>query len=308
MKPTATLLLLLISTMALTQAEGSCKNGCLSCRTNGEVEWCLACSGAKHVVTNATNGRCEGAPLANCVFQTQDMQNNQLCFECELGYGLIFKEVDADAEADGNRRHFEGYTCKAIDNSTMATTGYFYTKKDEGATEKFVAQTCRYGYKVNQNKEKCTLSAEHRPYIEHCLVYNAGGPGCDLCDGKRLYDRIREKCIDDNTGILGINGEFYFRGKWTNFRLPNVQKGFTVKEARPNALNNFRNPDSIANPDFYRIADFSWFNYYQRSHSKDYHHFTSEKYGDVGMKVSARGYVACVWALVMFLGILVFSK
>lgn len=299
-----TFLLLLISTTTtvLTQTEGSCKNGCVSCRTNGELEWCLACSGAKHIITNITNGRCEGAPIPNCIVQSQDIDNNQLCYQCELGYAITLKEMPEEEAADGKKAHFEGYTCKKIDNSTMATTGVFYTK--QGETEKFIAKTCQYGYEVNQKEDKCTISGTNSPYIEHCLIYERNIIKCLLCEGKRIWNQRLLKCEDDYYGISvhGDDESSYFNKKWLSGRTINFYKNFTTKETHPRFVNN-NQIIKVQNGKIMRNADFSSNRvYFLMDLSQDFTLYSHPQFGDVGDRMPmpgsrAYGCVASVWIL-----------
>ena len=206
---------------AATQPQGgSCKGGCVSCRTNGETEWCLACRKKKHVMSNAIDGKCEGDPIANCEVQFA-FGSTQICAMCSEGFGLVKEIVKADATAK-TKQHVKATQCKAFatDDPYAVTGEYRKDGRKTTPTEYFYATSCKYGYTPTEivksvdettggnTARKCQPTTSTQNYDENCLSYTSSG--CFRCKGSYVKrDNFDGRCeqLVNNAGGTGSGGD-----------------------------------------------------------------------------------------------------
>lgn len=235
------LLLTLVSCQgdtATTVKGGSCKNGCVSCRTNGETEWCLACYKSKHVMTTAIDGKCEGTAsgISNCIISFA-FGSDQLCIKCDVGYALVINEEKAETAADGKNQRTTGYTCKEIPANSNSVIGTFKKTKTDSSTQYFFAEKCKYGYiptdngvdAISETKgSTCQPSdSSFRGYDKNCFGYTSSST-CSVC--KDGYVKVLGKCQKIHLNSAGISTsatEPYF-GKWSS--TCNSGAGFYLKD------------------------------------------------------------------------------
>lgn len=196
MKLSKIILIALLITASLSQNAaattngGSCQGGCVSCRTNGEVEWCLACLNSKHEMTTAINGKCTGdkSPVSDCMISFA-WGSSQLCSECNKGFAKVVKGIAANGDIT---RKLEGYSCKKIQDAN-ALTGIWITQ-EASTDEYFYAYSCKYGYKVeaiSKGGSTCQPnSSSNIAYDENCYDYSSSS--CNKC--KDNYVKVNGRC------------------------------------------------------------------------------------------------------------------
>ncbi|MCB0731306.1 MAG: hypothetical protein KDC88_09755 [Ignavibacteriae bacterium] len=233
--------LILLSTLLLsTFAEdssaaavpgGSCKNGCVSCRTDGEVEWCLACRNKKHVMTTAINGKCDEAStdtgIPNCEISYVS-GGSQVCIQCKEGFGLVVAHQKRDTTAK-TRETMTGFQCRQI-SAPNTVTGFWHKGSADGETEEFFAVGCTYGYKTKSmskdGKNKgtvCVLSSSTSQwYDENCKYWKS-----DNCVCKGNYGNYRGGCRKWVLNSVGSNGHPY--NEWWSAGC-NLENGFYPDE------------------------------------------------------------------------------
>lgn len=232
MKLSKNILLALIVAQALCQdggsgttvQGGSCKGGCVSCKTNGEIEWCLACYQKKHVMTNAIDGKCEGDPIANCEVQFVS-GSTQMCAQCADGYAL---EIEITDKTDTAFKYAKATSCKAIADAN-AVDGEF--KKDatlgEGERDQyFFASLCKYGYAPQYVTETVSGSSKTRGklcqptksdqfYDENCYGYTSSG--CDKCKNNMVKTTFGIcETVPNNNGGISTDLTMPWFGKWSD--------------------------------------------------------------------------------------------